>query len=77
MEVLNDQDKPIPGLYAAGVDTGGGNQIPTVLSLPGQHLALPLIQAALREKTQRNMCRINYEASSMRGAAYELGLSQL
>jgi fumarate reductase flavoprotein subunit len=23
MEVLNDQDKPIPGLYAAGVDTGG------------------------------------------------------
>ena len=23
MEVLNQQDNPIPGLYAAGVDTGG------------------------------------------------------
>ena len=23
MEVINTQDKPIPGLYAVGVDTGG------------------------------------------------------
>ncbi len=35
MEVLNQQDDPIPGLYAAGVDTGGWTCDTYCADLPG------------------------------------------
>ena len=35
MEVLDKQDLPIPGLYAAGVDTGGWTGDTYCADLPG------------------------------------------
>ena len=35
MEVLDKQDKPIPGFYAAGVDTGGWVPDTYCVTLPG------------------------------------------
>jgi fumarate reductase flavoprotein subunit len=35
MEVLNEKDKPIPGLYAAGSDTGGWESSTYCIKLPG------------------------------------------
>jgi len=37
--VLDRHDEPIHGLYAAGSDTGGGKEIPTVWTF-GQHVCL-------------------------------------
>jgi len=53
MEVLNNQDNPIPGLYAVGVDTGGWESYTYCSLLSGSTLVLPSTPAELRRKCRQ------------------------
>jgi fumarate reductase flavoprotein subunit len=54
MEVLDTRDNPIPGLYAAGVDTGGWTSDTYCAALPGTAFGWAINSGRMAGESARN-----------------------